>query len=172
MPTARIISNDRLMVTIAALLIVGAAFPGTVAAATSTGQFGVSLTIQAECKLQSAGALSFGSDGVLDSVISSTSALSVQCTNGTTYAVGLDAGAGSGATTSVRRMTAAGATLNYALYRDSNRTQLWGDIVATDTFGGTGNGSAQTVTVYGSVPVQSTPAAGSYADTVQVTVTY
>ncbi|CAN5306962.1 spore coat U domain-containing protein [soil metagenome] len=172
MPMARHFSNNRLKVAVTALLFVATTLPQVATATTATGQFGVSLTIQAECKLQSAGNLSFGTDGVLDTVITSTSALSVQCTNGTTYAVGLDAGAGAGATTSVRRMTAAGATLTYALYRDSNRTQLWGDVVATDTFGGTGNGSAQTVTVYGSVPVQSTPAAGAYTDTVQVTVTY
>jgi spore coat protein U-like protein len=141
-------------------------------AATATGQFGVSLTIQAECKVQTASSLAFGSAGVIDSAITSTSALGIQCTNGTTYSVGLDPGAGTGATTAVRRLTSSGATINYALYRDSNRTQLWGQTVGTDTYSGTGSGAVQSVTIYGAIPAQTTPASGSYSDTVQVTVTY
>ena len=37
---------------------------------------------------------------------------------------------------------------------------------------GTGNGSAQTLTVYGQIAAQTTPAPGAYADTVNVTVTF
>ena len=38
--------------------------------------------------------------------------------------------------------------------------------------GATGSGVSQSFTVYGRVPAQSTPAAGSYTDTIKVTVTY
>ncbi|WP_409528142.1 spore coat protein U domain-containing protein [Rhizobium sp.] len=37
---------------------------------------------------------------------------------------------------------------------------------------GTGTGSPQTLTVYGRVPAQNTPAPGTYSDTVVVTVSY
>ena len=37
---------------------------------------------------------------------------------------------------------------------------------------GTGNGNAQTLTVYGHIAAQTTPAPGAYADTVNVTVTF
>lgn len=142
-------------------------------AATATSQFNVTMTLQAECKLTSASDLAFGTSGVIQSTINSTSAIGVQCTNTTPYNVGLSAGAGSGATVSLRKMTAAsGATVNYQLFRDAARTQTWGDQVGTNTATGTGNGAVQTLTVYGSVPAQTTPAAGSYTDTVQVTVTY
>ncbi|MCR6502850.1 spore coat protein U domain-containing protein [Shinella sp. CPCC 101442] len=37
---------------------------------------------------------------------------------------------------------------------------------------GTGSGSQQDITIYGRVPAQNTPLAGTYTDTVVVTVTY
>jgi hypothetical protein len=40
------------------------------------------------------------------------------------------------------------------------------------TVGGTGTGSSQALTVYGRVASQTTPSAGSYSDSVVVTVTY
>jgi spore coat protein U-like protein len=69
-------------------------------------------------------------------------------------------------------MTNGAATINYSLYQDSGRATLWGNTVGTNTVAGTGNGAAQTLTVYGRVPVQAAPAVGTYADTVQLVVTY
>lgn len=140
---------------------------------TSTGQLRVSLSVQAECKLTSTSDLAFGTTGVIQTAINSTGAIGVQCTNTTPYNIGLNAGSGSGATVSARRMTSgAGAYIIYEIYRDAARTQIWGDTVGTNTVSGTGNGAVQTTTVYGRVPAQTTPAAGSYTDTVTVTVTY
>src|SRR5436190_1433424 len=64
--------------------------------------------------------------------------------------------------------------LNYNIYTTSARTTVWGDGTAsTATIGGTGSGSAQSVTVYGRVGSgQTSLPAGAYADTVAVTVTY
>jgi spore coat protein U-like protein len=42
----------------------------------------------------------------------------------------------------------------------------------TNTEAGTGTGTTQTITVYGQVPAQTSPAPGSYADVVNVTVTF
>lgn len=140
---------------------------------TSTAQLRVSLAVQAECKLTSTSELAFGTTGVIQSAITSTGSIGVQCTNTTPYNIGLNAGAGSGATVSARKLSSgAGATITYEIYRDSARTQIWGDTVGSNTAAGTGNGAVQTITVYGRVPVQNTPAAGSYTDTVTVTVTY
>lgn len=145
----------------------------TPAFAQQSTQFQVTLTIQAECRLTSASDLAFGNTGVIQTAITSTSSIGVQCTNTTPYNIGLSAGAGAGATVDTRRMTSgAGATVAYQLFRDAGRTQIWGNTVGTNTLAGTGNGAVQTLTVYGSVPPQTTPAAGSYTDTVQVTVTY
>lgn len=140
---------------------------------TSTSQLRVSLAVQAECKLTSTSDLAFGTTGVIQTAINSTGSIGVQCTNTTPYNIGLNAGAGSGATVAARRMTSgAGAHITYEIYRDAARTQVWGNTVGSNTVSGTGNGAVQTLTVYGRVPVQTTPAAGSYTDTVTITVTY
>ncbi len=142
-------------------------------AATASSSFQVNLTIQGECKVQSASNVNFGSQGVIDANIDTTNAIGVQCTNSTPYTVALSAGAGSGATVAARKMTsAANDTVSYALYRDASRTQLWGVTQNVDTAAGTGNGAVQTYTAYGRVPAQSTPAMGAYSDLVSVTITY
>ncbi len=117
--------------------------------------------------------LNFGPHGVIDANVDQDSTIGVQCTTGQTYDVGLGIGTGAGATTASRKMTGpAAAVVNYTLYRDPARTLLWGTTIPTDTVSGTGNGSVQNIPVYGRVPPQTTPAAGLYTDTVQITVTY
>ena len=70
-------------------------------------------------------------------------------------------------------MTSGANLLNYALYTDSGRTTLWGDGVTGSTIDDTGTGTAQSNTIYGEVlAAQASAPAGSYADTVVVTVTY
>jgi spore coat protein U-like protein len=49
---------------------------------------------------------------------------------------------------------------------------VWGDTIGSDTVAGTGNGAAQSYTVFGLVPVQTTPGPGTYNDVITVTVTY
>jgi spore coat protein U-like protein len=141
-------------------------------AATSTASFTVQVTIVASCTINSASTLNFGSRGVLTANVDQISAIQVQCTNTTPYTIGLDAGLGTGATVAVRKMTSGGATVNYSLYSDSLRTTVWGTTIGTDTVAATGNGAAQSYTVFGRVPAQTTPAPGTYTDTVTVTVTY
>jgi spore coat protein U-like protein len=141
-------------------------------AATTTGTFGVQVTVTASCVINSATVLNFGSQGIFAANVDQTSTVTVQCTNSTPYNVGLSAGAGSGATAAVRKLTSGGATLNYSLYSDVGRTTVWGETVGTDTVAATGNGASQSYTVYGRIPPQTTPAAGTYTDTITVTVTY
>jgi spore coat protein U-like protein len=147
--------------------------PSETWAGTSTSQFKVTITVQADCKLTSTTDLAFGNTGVIQAAITSNAAIGVQCTNTTPYNLGLNAGAGAGATVAMRKMTSgAAALIDYSLYRDAAFTQPWGDTVASNTLGGTGNGAVQTLTVYGRVPIQNTPAPGNYSDTVQVVVTF
>ena len=96
----------------------------------------------------------------------------MSCTNTTPYNIGLDAGTGSGATVATRKMTSGGATVSYSLYSDSAHATVWGNTIGTDAVAGTGNGTGQNYTVYGRVPPQTTPAPGTYTDTITVTVTY
>lgn len=149
-----------------------AALPQAASAATSTGSFNVSMTIQSSCTLVSASAIAFGTYGTLGTNTDATGTLDVQCTANSPYTVALDAGLGSGATTTTRKLTSGSSTINYVLYRDSARTLTWGNTQGTDTVAGTGSGASQTFTVYGRVPSQTTPAAGTYGDTINVTITY
>jgi len=155
---------------VAACIALALAVKPASATSTATTTFTVSATIQATC-LVSATSLSFGT--YAGAVANATSQVNVTCTNTTAYNVGLDAGTASGATTSTRKMAGPnGALLNYALYSDSNRSTNWGNTVGTDTVTGTGNGSAQSITVYGQIPAAQYLAPGSYQDTITATVTY
>jgi spore coat protein U-like protein len=140
---------------------------------TITDNLTVTVEIQAECTIVTTSTLDFGTQGVLDADVDNTGSVTVQCTSGADYDVGLDAGSGSGATTSDRKMTGpASATIDYSLFSNSGRTTNWGDTVSTDTVSGTGDGSTQVLTIYGRIPTQTTPTAGTYTDTVEVSVTY
>jgi spore coat protein U-like protein len=141
-------------------------------AVTTTATFTVQVTIVATCVINSTSTLNFGSQGVFTANVDQQSTISVQCTNTTPYNIGLDAGVGSGATVAVRKMTAGAATVNYSLYSDSGRNTVWGTTIGSNTVAATGNGAAQSYTVYGRIPAQTTPAPGAYTDTVTVTVTY
>jgi len=146
---------------------------GPAGAQTATTNFTVQIEITAECLINSATALDFGASGVLSSATTGTSIITVQCTSGTSYDVGLNAGLGAGATVASRKMTGpASATVTYSLYTDAAHTSVWGETIGTDTVSSTGTGAAQAYTVYGQVPAQSTPAVGTYSDTITVTVTY
>ena len=149
-----------------------AAASGAAHAATATTSFQVQLTIQAQCLINSASTLNFGTQGVLSANVDQTSAIQVQCTNTTPYNIGLDAGTGAGATVTTRKLTGGGATINYSLYSDSARTSVWGNTIGTNTVASTGTGAAQSFTVYGRIPSQTTPAPATYTDTITVTVTY
>ena len=141
-------------------------------AATATGSFNSQLVITAECKVITASNMDFGTDGVLDAIIDTTSAMGVQCTNGQTYTISLDGGNGSSGTTTTRTMELAAEFVNYTMWKDAARSQNWGNAGGEIMTGLTGTGALQNYTVYGRVPVQATPTAGTYTDTVTITVTY
>jgi spore coat protein U-like protein len=136
---------------------------------TGTFPFTARASVQPSCTV-SASDHDFGNvGGFLDSSHDGTSAISLQCTNGAAWKVGLDNGQhASGAT---RRMSGSGGLVTYELYRDNGRTQRWGN-AEQDWSTGTGSGTTQNLTVYGRVPAQQARPAGTYTDVVTVSVTY
>jgi spore coat protein U-like protein len=151
---------------------IAAGIPASAAmAATQTTTFQVTANVQAACLINSADDLDFGD--YTGSRIDATSGISVTCTNTTAYNVGLDAGTSAGATVTTRHMTGpGGALLAYNLDSDASRSINWGNTVGVDTVAGTGNGSAQTLTVYGRLPAAQHPSPGGYTDTITVTLTF
>ncbi len=141
-------------------------------AATATDTFLSTITIQASCDVISTNTLDFGTQGILASNVDATANFDVQCTDTTTYNLGLDAGTTAGGTTTTRLMTDGSDTVSYQMFSNAGRTTNWGNVVGTDTVAGTGDGASQTLIVYGRVPIQTTPAPSTYTDTVTVTITY
>jgi spore coat protein U-like protein len=163
------IKKNRFVAASIAAVVLASSAPASIAA-TASGTLTISASVVAACTVVGS-AIAFGA--YTQSVVNQSGTITVLCTNGTTYNVGLDAGTGTGASVSNRKMSAAGGgTLNYALYRDSARTNNWGSTIGTDTQAGTGSGLTQTLTVYGQIPASQTPLAGAYSDTMTVTLTY
>jgi len=116
--------------------------------------------------------LNFGTLGILSGNADATGTLSVQCTSGASYQVGLSGGLTGAVDPTDRRMVSGSNQISYGLYQDAGRTIPWGDTIGTNTLSGTGTGASQSVTVFGRIPSQTTPPTGVYSDTIVVTITY
>ncbi len=124
----------------------------------------------ASCSVSASG-VAFG-NYTATNIVNITGTVSVTCTSGTAYHVGLNAGLATGATITNRSMTGpASALLGYKLFSDSGRTANWGNTSGTGYVSGTGTGSAQTLTIYAQIPASEFVAPGSYTDTVTINVT-
>ncbi|MES2259155.1 MAG: spore coat U domain-containing protein [Pseudomonadota bacterium] len=140
---------------------------------TNTSTFDVSVKIVANCTI-SASNLDFGqSQGVLTTAVNVNTSIAVTCSDTTPYNVGLNAGTGAGSVGTSRNMSGltAGnsATIHFNLFQAAGAT-LWGNTQGTDTKGGVGNGTAQTLSVYGQIPAQTTPMPDTYKSTITATV--
>jgi len=135
-----------------------------------TNKFNVQAQVADTCFIGTATDLEFGQVSTLDSDRYQTSTITLRCP-WVPWQVGLNNGSNN--VGNIRRMVGPGnAHITYELYRDSGRTQRWGNTLNSDTVAGNGNGALQSLTVYGRVPVQPTPAGGTYSDTVTVTLTF
>jgi spore coat protein U-like protein len=144
----------------------------TVQAATTTTTFAVSATVLTTCEVV-ATPLVFGNYNPTDvSDLDAANTATVTCTTGTAYNVGLDAGTGSGATVSSRKMTSGTDLLNYTLYQDAARTTVWGETIGTNTVSATAGVLPTVHNIYGKVVNGQNVPTGSYADTITVTVTF
>ncbi|USX21504.1 spore coat U domain-containing protein [Oxalobacteraceae bacterium OTU3REALA1] len=133
--------------------------------------FRVSAAVINDCNIN-VGNLVFPNSKLLTSAVRTTSSMSVVCSKNTAYRVALSGGA-NGTSTARRMRKVAGAEL--VAYRISTTLDgsSWGDgSGGTVIISGTGNGGAQTQTLYGLVPAQGTPSPGDYKDTVTATVSF
>ena len=149
---------------------------GTVLSTASSPQT-ATVAYRNECRAGTIPDLDFGTIGFLTANLDALTTVSVTCTAGTPYRIGLDAGTSAGATASSRRLTGVSppnSQVGYGLYRDSARTQPWGNDTATgaDTQNGSGTGAAAGYTIYGRVPPQDTPQPGDYRDTIVLAVVF
>lgn len=163
---------------LATALIAFGGFALSAQAGTVTANMGVKIVITNACDVTTTAPtnLDFGTHGVLNTAFNESTAggITVACTTGAIYNIGLSAGANPSTAGDVttRRMINGSSYVGYQLYSNAGRSMVWGNTIGTNTVASTGTGTAQTYQVYGTVPAQATPAAGTYTDTVQVTVTY
>lgn len=148
-------------------------------AGTATANLTVQITITASCTINAA-TLTFPSTpgtSLLTTAVTGNTTVSVTCTSGSPYSIGMDNGANFSGT---RRMATGGNFIGYGLYVDAALTHPWTTgasnstcTTLNDCYLGTGSGSAQSVPIYGQVPIVATaPPSGTYSDTVTMTITY
>ncbi len=133
--------------------------------------FSVGASVQPSCSLTAASNMNFPTVASnFSSNDNASSSIQMTCVNRTAWQVGLDNGQHAAGTT--RRMVQGANAVTYQLYSDNAFSVPWGNTLNTNTVGGTGNGSSQTLHVYGQVAPQAALAAGSYSDTITVMVTF
>lgn len=153
-------------------MVAGALLAPPAFAGNDTDSFDVTATVLATCEV-TAQDLEFGDyDPVAAAHLDAATELSVTCTNGSAYEVGLSLGDGSSASTATRYMTQGSDQLGYVLYQNPQRTTLWGDDEGNNTLSDVGTGVAKTIDVFARIPMQQTAPAGDYTDTIVVTVTW
>jgi len=107
----------------------------------------------------------------------STGTIDVDC-HPSDHSVEIEIGAGLYGTIGTRRMSSGAATLNYNLYTTATRNIIWGDgtqgsVTQTLTGGSVSGGTRRfSASVYGRIPAQQNVPAGTYDDTLIVTVTF
>lgn len=157
-----------------------AAAPVAVEAGTSTATLSVSIVITASCTINPASLVFASTSGtsLVSTAVNGSTTVSVTCTSGSPYSIAMDNG--SNASGSQRRMISGANFLSYDLYVDAAHTSPWSTATGSgtcttsgDCYLGTGNGSAQSVNIYGVVPTTATaPPPGTYTDTVTMTITF
>lgn len=139
-----------------------------------TSTFQVQITITKTCTMTSGSAVSFGN--VVANVVpaKATANLSVTCSKGTPFTIGLQpsngnqSGAGS--------MSGTGSNpdkVAYQLYTDASGSTVWGSNTTTgpNLLAGSGQGAPQAVPVYAGI-TNTNVMPDNYSDTVTVTFTY
>jgi len=168
------------------LMLVALLCIANVHADTATSSFTVTATISKGCAFGSTltspitnlGTIDFGSMSSIPSnldVASTTGAGSVviTCTPGITVAIAMDYGIHNGNATQRYMSNSAGTgTLAYQLYQDAGHSQVWGTGTLAKTISNFPT-TTQTYPVYARLFSATTlPEAGTYTDTVTVTLTY
>lgn len=101
--------------------------------------------------------------------LDATADVNINCDASLPYVIKLDAGGNSGGTLNPRKMLLVGGgnVLNYNLYRNAARTEIWGD-GTNGSFIGTGAGTQ--LPVYGRLFGAQNVGAGTYTDNITVTI--
>ena len=165
----------RLLLALAGIAALPVLSPDTLGAQSASASLTVTASVSTNCTISTA-PVNFGA---YDPVAANATApldgigtLTVTCTKGATARVGLNAGGNSQGAT--RRMSQSGtAYLNYEIYKDSSRTNVWGNALDDSLdVGAAPNRNPRTFTAYGRVANGQDATVGNYTDTVVATVNF
>jgi spore coat protein U-like protein len=163
--------------SIAAVIATGILASAAAPSATTTTKISVGATLVDQC-LISATALTFQPYTAGSGAVTGTSTVTLRCTNGAIYAVGLSAGSTAGATMSQRLLASGTNTLQYNLYTSNTYNTVWGDGSAgSAVVAGYSSGFASPIalTVYGQLPdstANKLVPAGTYSDSIVIVLSY
>lgn len=147
---------------------------GTAVAQTDADTFDVTITVENDCEI-SVSNLGFGTVSTFAANIDAATTGSVTCTSIGAVNIAFNAGTGTGSTLATRTMDDGSSnTINYNLYRDSERTEILGDGAGgTELISFTSTGGADAFDVFGRVASgQGAKPIGSYSSTVTATVSF
>jgi spore coat protein U-like protein len=149
------------------------------AANLATAQFNVKITINDACVMATPGDVDFGSvvANAAPATNPKSTALSIKCSKGTSYKIGLQSSNNSSDSTGAGLLKPASGSdaITYQLYQDSAAsTTKWGNTLGTNTLAGSGSGvtgTANAPNVYVKLTGSTDVAVGAYSDIVTVNVT-
>ncbi|MDA8481128.1 spore coat U domain-containing protein [Citrobacter sp. Awk 4] len=133
------------------------------------------LTVTNDCITITAPNVNFGSAPLVKNFPTITQSVSVTCTKGSTYSVGINNG--SNASGNVRNMASGGNRLSYEIYKGST-TERWGSSgterwASSDSSSLSSDGLLRTYNYTAKIlNTQTTPPAGTYTDTVVVDIAF
>lgn len=149
---------------------------GAVTSASCALMFALSAAVLEACTVSATG-VSFGVYNILTPAPNdSTGSVVLQCSPSDKN-IRISLSTGSSGTYAARTLTQGGNQLLYNLYQDAARTAVWGDgtggtsVLTIANWTG-GPNAAQTHTIYGRMPAQQDAAAGTYSDSIVVTVDF
>ncbi|MFG6667120.1 spore coat protein U domain-containing protein [Halomonas sp. HNIBRBA4712] len=143
-----------------------------------TSSIAVTLGVTPDCTINAPN-LNFGSYPLVSGFSPVTQTITVTCTKGSSYSVGL--GDGQHATGTTRRMAAGGAFLAYQIYKGATGSERWGatggqrrSAAQADTNPGSYTGVTAQGFIYRAeiLPDQPTPPPGTYTDNVVVDIAF
>lgn len=165
----------------AALVVSSGSFNPALAAASAAGTMDVNLAIVSGCDF-TATDMDFGIHNVITKHLFAQATLTIACTPGVSYVVGFDKGTGKDANEFQRRLTGVknpDKTVIYNLSWLDNFAVFWGSGTESLVSGlsvaawpSRSDGTTQTKTIYGRVPVPGTLPPDTYTDIVGITLTY
>jgi len=164
------------LATVSALGLGAALFQGDAAKAdTATAVLSVDATVVEGCVITTS-PVSFGNYNALAATpTTAQGGITVTCPTGTAWEVllgqGVQPATGSSDANPARQMANGANRLGYGLFTDTAHSVNWANATGAGVTG-TGDGTAHTTPVYGSIPAGQNVPAGAYTDSVIATINY